>query len=285
MFEQTQSFNPYGYYGQPVTMGTGNQFMGMPKQTLYKSNYTPEEYNRLMNEGPAFTLYPTEDEVLMAKCNHRSLTGLEQDDPIIDLPDGRCQCRVCKYIFRPVNYNETIDDIQEAVDRVIDIAQTIKMIYFNMPQETTEQFWTIIPLLTKLPHFFQMAVEDFNRSNGQMNYRYNSRNMGTLDLYSRFIGSIGGMMGMPGMAPNPQMYTAGANPGMMGQPQMGPMGQPMMGSFGTPMYGPVQQPYQPQQQGYAYNPQQQAQQQSQPQQAPVATEPAADATADKNFKA
>lgn len=279
MFEQNtqqQPFNTaYGYYGQPVQMGTGYQFMGQPKQTLYKSNYTPEEYNRLMNEGPAFTLYPTEDEVLMAKCNHRSLTGLEQDDPIIDLPDGRCQCKVCKYIFRPVNYNETIEDIQEAVDRVIDIAQTIKMIYFNMPQETTEQFWTIIPLLTKLPHFFQMAVDDFNRSNGQMNYRYNSRNMGTLDLYSRFIGSIGGMMGMPGMGPAP-MYTPGPNPGVMG-------GQPMMGAFGTPMYGqPVQPGYQAQQQGFAYNPQQQVQQ---PQQAPVTTEPTTDATADKGFKA
>ena len=266
--------NPYGNFGQQqwIPQGTGYQFNG-GQQTAQKINnvLTNEEIQRLVQKENQLSLQLTEKEVLRAKCNHRRADGL--DDAIVEDPvTGLSRCTICGYEFRPVEDWSSPEIIQDAVNAVLDILQTIKIIYTTMSPEVAAEYFQIIPLIEKIPELFKYAVKDYTKRVQYDPYTYNNKSMGVMNLFNMLCG---GMMGQQAAPYNPQM-----DPNVQQAPQFNPAfggyaapqyaapgyGMPMSNGFGVPAPG-----YAPQTAGFQYNPQ--------PQVAPQAAAPTADAAA------
>lgn len=281
MFDQTPNNNFGGVMGA-APMG-GYQYNGYQQPVQKIQNVlTPDEIRELQQQRSQFTLGLTKRESNQAACNHRSVDGT-QDTLVFDPIKGTATCTICGYEFRPVDAETTPDVIQEDADRLIDILQTIKLLYTDLPSDASREYFQIIPLIKKIPELFKFAAKNF-ASHENNTWQYNNANMGGIALLQNLnnlfgASPMGGVpqMGAPMMQPNPQM-------GFMNQPQQ-PMGtpgfpqaayqQPGMNPFGfqgasamQPGMNPVQQPmgtpvanpsgYQPTTQGFQYNPTQSA---------------------------
>lgn len=241
-------FNGTMMGGMP--QGTGYQYNPGPVQVPKQMNVlTQEEIQKLMQKENQFSLQITETERLRAICNHRRADGM--GDALVEDNNGICKCQICGYEFKPVDTSMTEDDIKEAISIVLDILQTIKLLYINMPQEASKEFYQIIPLIEKIPKLFEYAVKDYAKYESFNPYSYNNKNMNTMNLFNMLSGALNGM---PFNNAQQTQQFAGATPQGMGyqQPMYGaPMGG-MSNGFVAGMPG-----YTPQTAGYQYNPNQQ----------------------------
>lgn len=259
MFENN---NNMGMYNNGIPQGTGYNFMGMqPQQVNAKINnaLTNEEIQKLMQKENQFTLQVTETEHLRAICTHRTPDGL--NDTIVEEPDGTCRCYICGYVFNPLDPNTSPEVLNDSVANMIDILQTIKLLYINMPAEVAREYYNIIPLIEKVPKLFEYACKDYAKHANVNAYNYNARNMSTMNLFNMVMGGMNNM-GMPQYQPQQQMMGGyaqqqpyyGANvSGMYPQQNM------MTNGFGynsnVPMNnGAPTGGYQPATNGYQYTP-------------------------------
>ena len=263
-----------GYGMQQPTMN-GFNYGGFQQQPVQKFNnpLTEEQIKRLQQKGSEFSLGITEEEWLRGICNHRSADGTS-DMLTYDPATGIAKCTICGYQFRPIDSKtESIDTIEGDVERIIDILQTIKLMYVDLPGEAAKEYFQIIPLLNKIPKLFEFAAKNMAKHETNI-WQYNGRNMGAVNMFNNLSSLFG--MGMnpmnPGMAPNMGMNPAMGQPmpGMMPQqPMMGnpAFQQPMSNGFGYPgaSMAPGMAPapgfnngYAPAAPGFAYAPQQAA---------------------------
>lgn len=246
----------YGNMGFP--QGTGYQYTGMPVAPQKINNVlTNEEIQKLIQKENQFSLQLTETEVLRAKCNHRTADGMK--DAITEDFDGVSRCSICGYAFRPLSVQTSVETIQEAVDNIVDVLHTIKLIYIGMPADAAAEFFQIIPLIEKIPKLFEYAVKDYTKHERLDPYAYNNRNMSTLNLFNMLCGGMG--MGMAPQQPgfDPNAAQAQAAPGFVPQMQPG-FAQPYGMPYGMPTngFGYNAPGYVPQTNGFAYQPQPQA---------------------------
>lgn len=241
-----------GYYGQQPYFGApyGAQPMyGQATQSVRKNVLTDAQIDMLQQNNNEFNMGLTETEVLKAKCNHRVKDGTA--DSLIELPDGTCQCTICGYKFKPIDAGVDREKLQNAVDDVVDIAQTIKLLFIDLPEPAGSEFMQIIPLMMKLPQIFDMAVKNYSKHDTNPYGNMANRNLGTAALFQ----AITGYMNQPyyQQAPVQQPYVdpnaaAYAQPQYFNTaPQYGYGAVPTNG-FGAPGI------YQPQTAGYQYVP-------------------------------
>ena len=279
----------YQNYPNQYPMGmVPNQQAQMPKTGNWLS---ADKYALLQKGLSQFKLSVTEEELTRGQCNHYYLNN-GQSALIPDADgSGGYTCAICGTHFMSNEYSQ--DDVQTATQNILDILNTIKILYLSLDKDAALEYFQIIPFIEKIPQLYNIAINDFKKY----------ENVNTF---------------MPANQQNPfNMYAMMTNPGfggmgMMGQPQMGfmqPQMQPM-GGYGAvapqapagyqpqtgfnPLYG-QQAPvgYSPMAPGYApqpmYNtnmPVQPAAAPQQPQQAPVApVAPAEEKTSvDTQFK-
>lgn len=199
----------------------GFAYQQNPNPPKYTQTLTEEQIASLRQKTDKFSLGLTQEEVLRGICFHRDKNG----NTLRQNPDGTVTCTICGYTFDPTQ-EMTEDDVQMAVNGIVDILQTIKMLYLDMPEQPAKEFFQIIPLLEKTPKLYKVASDNFSRHEQWNNFRFNGT-PNTINLYN---------MLNSGMAPNFMQtpYNAG-----MGQPIMNPYQQPM---GGQPMMNPYQQP-------------------------------------------
>lgn len=244
--------------GAGIPQGTGYQFMGNQQPLKIQNNLSDEEIKQLIKQENNFSLAITNEDRLRACCNHRWTNG---QDAIAETPEGLCRCNICGHVFNPLDASTGPEVLQECVTNILDVLQTIKMLYINMPAETAREFFVIIPLIEKIPKLFEHAVKNYAKYDNFDPYRYNDKNMGTMALFNMLANSLNNGSGLT--APQQQMDP---NMGMMGgMPQMNPAisGMPMMGGMmpGANPFGYNGAPgYQPQMNGYQYDPTQNVQQ-------------------------
>lgn len=269
------------------------QMMQMPKQ---HNNLSSEEIRSLQTHE-SFSLRMTSDEKTRSACNHRTEDGSR--DSLVMEPDGTYRCTICGAKFMPVEPSTTKEDIQDAVDRVLDILQTTKMLYINMPVEAAKEYYQIIPLIQRIPELFKISADTYRRYEQGSNWSYNSRNYGAASLYNMMTGGVPypqqnsfDPMGQPYTQPqgyyqqpmNQPVYQANPNvpvgavaPGVnpfVGQPMAAPQGyQPTMAGF---QYQPgMNAPQAAPQTGYQAPQQTPSAQPTAPQAAPAPAAPAA----------
>ena len=263
MFDQTPN-NAY-------PMG-GYQFNGAQNMPKVMNVLTEAEIKELQANTSQFVLGLTTRESLQAACNHRTPDGMG-DSLVFDSNTGIARCTICGYEFRPVEADASYDTIKEASDRLVDILQTIKIMYTELPAPTAREFFQIIPLIGKIPQLFEFAAKNFAKHDYNA-WTYQNHNMGGAAMFNN-INNLFGAGFQPQQQPMYNPYAAQPQ-GFVGTPQPAPMAG--ANAFGYP--GASQQPmYQPQvNQGYTYQPGQMAQPVQPTVQAPVVPE-VADAAA------
>ena len=216
-----------------------NQVQQTPK---VKSVYSEEEYNTLVKKENSFSLGITKDEYLRSYCNHRKMDG--SDSLMLDPLTGIATCTVCGYKFKPCD-DISMDEIQEEVNSVLDILQTIKIMYIDMPVETAKEYFQIIPLIEKIPKLFDLAAKDMAKHDNNP-WNYNTQSQGAMSVLNNIRGMfnngyVPNTVDMnqgnvnPWGQPNTVQGNPALNPNAFGYPganQMAPgMGAPGVGGF------------------------------------------------------
>lgn len=237
----TPNYGPQGY-----------NFTGFNPNSIPKvmNVLSEEEIKELQQTASQFSLGLTQKEQLQAACNHRSPDGL-QDTLSFDPATGIARCTICGYEFRPVDNDTSLDSIRDAADSIVDILQTIKIMYTELPAEAAREYFQIIPLIKKVPQLFEFAAKNFAKHeyNG---WNYQNRNMGGAAMFQNLNNMFGASMMQQPQYGAPQGYPA-QQPGMpvAGNP-FGYQGASMM----QPQFGAPQQPYMPNTQGFQFVPNQ-----------------------------
>lgn len=251
-----EMYNNGGFnnFAQP-TMGTGYQWNPNPQQQTKQMNVlTADEIQTLMKQENKFTLALTQTEKLKAACNHRRADGL--GDSLVENPDGTVSCQICGYTFKPVDPATSGEEyLNAAVAEIVDILQTVKMLWIDVDPQVLREYSQVLPLIEKLPQLYQIAVKNYSNHENYNSWAYAGKNMSTLQMFSMLSGLLSGAG-----QPNQQQFGAAPQP-MPGyqQPAYG-YGYPQPQQPGVNPFG--YQGYQPQAQGFAYQPGMAAPQQS-----------------------
>ena len=249
MFDQTTT-----PYGMPTMAGYNYQGMGQaaPMQK-FNNVLTEEEIKALMQKDKEFSLSITEDEYRRGICNHRNAEGTA-DTLVYDNNTGEARCMICGYKFRPIDSNTSLDQIKGSVADIIDILQTIKLMYIDLPPAASREFFQVIPLLEKVPMLFDYAAKNMTKHE-TTNWAYSNRNMGAMSMFNNLANVFGGNMMNPGFQ---QPMNAYAQPGApVGMPSYNAGFAPQGNAFGYPGAGNpamMMGGYQPQTQNFQYNP-------------------------------
>lgn len=220
MFDYSnQGFQGYNNYN-----GFGPQVAQPIKNAL-----TDEQIKMLQQTGSNFSLGLTEKDVLRAKCTHRQPDGM-RDSLTYDPNTGRVRCTICGYEFKPIDASTDIGAIDDAASTIIDILQTIKLLFPTLPPDAVGEYFQIIPLIEKIPNLFKISAQEALKNDVNL-YNYSSNNMGGAAMFANLMSAFGnGFM-------NPQQY-AQPNPYMnqpMGQPFVAPQPTVPQGTpFGYP---------------------------------------------------
>ena len=233
-----------------------NQMMGgvqyNQQQAKMTQPLTKEEMAKLANTGNA-KLVVDELDLIRAKCTHKNNGQLT----LMQNNDGSHTCSICGATFNLVDADPA--EVAMLTQRFIDVMQSIKTYYLDMPVSYANEFFVMIPLLQNTPELYKIALSKFSKyESGSMVNQNNS--MYGFNLFNNITSPGYGMMGMPMQQPmmNPGMgmQQPMMNPGMM--PQQPMMNNGMVGydAYGNPMQGmqvqgnpftgqmPMQQPVQ-----------------------------------------
>ena len=293
---------PYGqnfYQNNAYMQGQGVQYNPGFQPVRMHNVLTADEIAELMKTNNQFSLALTEKDKKRAVCNHQKADGTG-DALVDDTTTGKVVCNICGYSFKPLDsFQTTPESLQAAVDDVLDVLQTIKLIYFDLDGTVAREYFQIIPLIEKIPSLFQIAAKNYAKHESVMPWSNNNKNMSTLQAFSIISNMLQGGAGagaqyspytMGGAGYNPAY--ANPNPAMYQQPVQTPMGMPQQGptnGFGFVGAGPMGA-YQAQTHDYqtVYGQPTDPNMQPQPAPAPVNQQPgapeAASATTDGNTK-
>lgn len=171
---------------------------------------TKEEMAKLQKQGNA-KLVVDELDVLRAKCTHKNNGQLM----LMQNGNGTHTCSICGETFNLVDVDPA--EVEMLTQRMVDVLQSIKTYYLDMPANYASEFFVMIPLLKNTPELYKIALNQFSK--------YESGSV---------VNQNNGMYGF-------NLFNTLTNPamgmGMMQQPMMNPMQQPMMNSM-----NPMQQP-------------------------------------------
>lgn len=180
--------NPYGYgYVKPK--------LPDPTNPLSK-----EEMGILKQKAPAFSLQVSQVDALKAICTHRDQNG----DALMQNADGTVTCSICGTTFTPVNADQ--DTINQIFKAAVDALETMKIMYIDIPNDVTRNYFQMIPYLEKAPQLFKIATDHYSR-------------YGNTSVMSKDMNNGGNAFALYNALMNPAMYG-------MAMPQQMPYGQP-----------------------------------------------------------
>ncbi len=211
----------------PYMMG-GGQYQPVPQARMTQP-LTVEQIKLLRNQTPAFTLDVSEEDMLRSRCTHKTLDGkfaiIHNNDA-----EGTVTCSICGAQFSLMEAPK--ESAEAAVRLIVDLLQSIKTYYVDMPDSVAIQFFQMIPFIEKVPKLYEIALNNFNK--------YNETGMGNQspNMYGfNMLGAITSPMayGMPmGGMPMGGMPMGGMPMG--GMPMGGmPMGGMPMGGYPNQM--------------------------------------------------
>jgi hypothetical protein len=236
----------FNYFGQGMVP---NQYAQTPKM----ANWLPADKLAMLKKNlNQFKLSVTEEEMFRGQCNHIDpQTGISALIPDQD-GSGGCTCSQCGTHFTARNFST--EEVQGIVQNVLDLLNTIKIMYLSLDPAHALEYFQIIPFIEKIPQLYTIAVNDFKKYEGVDQFSVNQA-QNPFNIFAMMT-NPGMGMGMAQPFYGNQVY--GQQPVMnAGMAQANPTYNPM---YGAPTY---QQPVAPQPTMYAQQPQM-APQQAQP---------------------
>ena len=214
---------------------------GQPQPNINWTNpLTKEGEELLKKKSPEFNVLDvSREETLRATCTHRD--PATRSLTLVDIGDGSYRCTKCGAVFNMADVDEAT--VEMYVNTIVDLLQTAKTMYVDLPPATVTAYFQMIPFLEKFPKFYSLANETFRRAVGNSGIQsgYMSSNPFT-NLYGAIASPV-----YPGAAPGyyqqpyggyPQYQNTSdpnGNPFMAGAPVQGyynqpPMNQPVVGA-------------------------------------------------------
>ena len=96
----------------------------------------------------------SKEEMIKSHCAHRD--PVKKELTLVEAGDGSFVCTQCGEQFNIVDISEA--DAEKYVNGVIDILQTAKTLYVDLPPKTIETFFQMIPFLKKLPRLYTIFL-------------------------------------------------------------------------------------------------------------------------------
>ena len=235
-----------GFAGYPTQPQMYENYMGIqPQQMPKRSNYlTDEEMDELIQQRQDFNLALTREEQLKSICNHidkdgRDMLVQDKDDPEYVV------CKRCGQRFKPLLTDAPVEYIKGLSQEYINVLQTIKLMFVDMPTDIARSFFTTIGLAQKTPELFKLAAQ--NMSKYYVNpYAQQKQSESYMGLLNNFMNGAGGGFGFQQpQYQQPMMGGMGMNNGYAQNPfgYAGAQAQPVYG------YGQMQPQYQQQMMG------------------------------------
>ncbi len=241
------------------------------QQAPKTGNWLPADKRAILQKGISqFKLSVTDEEMARGQCNHYDQNGVSALVPDGD-GSGGYTCSICGTHFTSRNF--TPEEVKASVEEVLDILNTIKIMYLSMDPNAALEYFQIYPFIEKIPQLYNIALQDFKKYEGVGDF-VQSNNMNPFNMFAA-MSTPGFGYGMNNMNPQMNGYQYGQQP-MGGFQQQGyQYGQPQQMNTGyaqpnpgfNPIYGQPQQMtqpagmgqpvngYQPQSQGFSMNPQ------------------------------
>ena len=224
---------PYMNYGMPYG---GMAPIPQPVQPKMTQILSPDDINTLKAKNTSFNINVDPIDILRANCVHRENGNFK----IVDNGDGTVTCSICGETFTPI-YSADDGNIDAIVKQCMDVLNTIKLAYVDLPPEMGKEYFPIIELIKKIPALYKIAMNDLNK------YTNIQQNQQTGTGYGNAFANLNMITAGYGSYYQPQPYGAYPAPGygydpnqtfMPGQPTPAAMAQqniPMTPT--TPAYG------------------------------------------------
>ena len=188
--------NPY----QQEQMAYGNYYQYAPANNVeWTQPLTQEEARSLKTTAPAFDiLNVSKEEMIKSHCAHRD--PVKKALTLRATGDGQTfVCTQCGEEFNIVDISE--EEAEKYVNGIIDMLQTAKTFYVDLPPKTIDAYFQMIPFLKKLPKLYRLAHDTFTRATGSPSVQ--SAYMSGNPWYMMGQAVSGAYNGMPGYAPAP----------------------------------------------------------------------------------
>ena len=209
------------FYGNGFTYGA----RPMPKCTQPVTVELQKVLNQQSNE---LDIRISNTDKVKNWCTHKEPTTGRM--ALVENSDGTVTCRVCGETFHMVDM--TLEQVKAACATVVDILQTIKVMYLDSPEEFTKAFYQTLSMIAKIPDLWERANKNFSLYENYTGNVFN--NNPSVNSFAAANGILGGF-GVFGQ----QMPMGGYGYGYYGNPAA-PQGWPMQGQ------APMQQQVAPQ---------------------------------------
>lgn len=158
------------YYADPVNPQVQQQANPIAvRQVNVNQPLSQNEINSLQSKFNSFDLQVTDDEILRGVCTHKYLNGTSAYT--VDPADGHtCRCAICGESFRI--YEGDVEEVEKSVNNLIDMLQTTKLLYIDLPQNVVKNYFQIIPLLKKFKDLWSHAISNFDANNRMASNQY-----------------------------------------------------------------------------------------------------------------
>lgn len=194
---------------------------------------TPELQKMLNQQSNELDIRISNTDKIKNWCTHKEPTTGRL--ALIENSDGTVTCRVCGETFRMVD-NMTTEQIKAICSQVIDILQTIKIMYLDSPEDFTKAYYQTISMIQKIPDLWDRAYKNFTMYESYTGTLYPSNP--NFNSFAAASGILGGF----NVFGNQQPYGYAQPMAPQGWPQGQPMQQPMAQPMGQQMGQPMQQP-------------------------------------------
>lgn len=253
------------YYNNQYNYGFGGGVQYQQPQKINATNaLSKEEFEEMLRNGKGFqnSIAITEEDTNKAKCTHRHpgtgvLTLNRQED-------GSYVCDACGRHVKMLD-NIDMNYITDITTKMVDIMETIKIMWQNIPVDMINTYFLIEPVLEKIPLIAKMANGQFNSIyNNDQNSPYTNvppqnNAFSMLNNLTNGINPMGNMfqqppmygqynMGMYQQAPYQQQFNPNIQYGQsnqMGYNQPNPTGVVANGNNPFGYNGPAPAPQQP----------------------------------------
>jgi hypothetical protein len=184
---------------------------------------TQSEIDMLMNEVNKTEWRVSELDLIKAKCTHRDKQG---NATLVEAGDDKVKCKICGEEFHLLQ--DDLTTIQKHTEYVIDALQTIKTMYLDAPEQLSNNYFQIIPMLQKTVLLYKKAADNLAQHDNSQSASIYPTNFNADPNSWQMMGSIlagntGYGYGMPNPAqPNPAMNQP--IPGMYVNGQFVPQG-------------------------------------------------------------
>lgn len=222
---------------------------------------TAEMSKMVLQNSDELSVKISPTEKIKNMCTHK-FPGTGQSALLMDQSSDKVFCRVCGESFHLIT--DVTSEIFSATEKMIDVLQSAKVLYLDIPEEFAKEYFQILTLLGRTPQLFEKACKNFAQYD-----QWSSSPMGVnggVNSFQQVGAIIGGfnlggipMGGYPGygMYQQPPVNMYGAPQGPAGYPpqyppQNGPVVQNQQAA-GYPPQGGYPYPPQPQP-GYGYPP-------------------------------